>query len=85
MKLYRHRIIRRFKPGLNAFLLQRSILGIYWCDVKINGKLYYDKRSEVIALIEDEFYNQFKKHSDWTNDIVIWPKKYYDATDHQYD
>ena len=69
MRLIRYRIVRRYAPGLNVFVIQRSILWMPWEDLRIKGNWYYMTMEKALENIPDAY----KKLLDFKIDIKVWP------------
>ena len=77
MSIIRYRIVRRWAPGLNKFVIQQSIWFMPWRDYRIHGKLYHDTRNDALQYIPDAY----KKLSDFKVDLKVWPLKHYINTE----
>ena len=77
MRLIRYRIVRRYAPGLNVFVIQRSIFWMSWQDVRIKENWYYMTMDKAFEHIPD----YYKELPDFKIDMKVWPLKHYVNTE----
>lgn len=73
MRLIRYRIVRRYAPGLNVFVIQTSILWMPWTDFTIEGERNHATINDAFRHIPDAY----KKLPYFRLDLKVWPVKHY--------
>ena len=77
MRLIRYRIVRRWAPGLNTFVIQRSVFWMPWTDVKIYGQTNHATMDQALEYIP----NAYRKLPEFKLDLKVWPLKHYINTE----
>ena len=77
MRLVRYRIVRRYAPGLNVFVIQVSILWMPWTDLIIEGERNHATMKDALKHIPDAY----KKLPYFRIDLKVWPLKHYVNTE----
>jgi hypothetical protein len=77
MRIIRYRIVRRYAPGLNVFVIQVSILWMPWVDLTIDGERNHATMENALSYIP----NAYKKLPDFKIDLKVWPLKHYINTE----
>ena len=72
MSIIRYRIVRRYAPGLNVFVIQVSILWMPWVDLTINGEKNHATMENALSYIPDAY----KRLGYFKIDIKVWPLKH---------